>query len=416
MAHALVTIAQPSPAQKPYPVQLGHIAVFAIGATSGLHVMNVNATALSAICLLLVPGYLLMTHRGVDLLPLVLGALAWISFLISGVVNDVSWLWPNSLAPAAFSLYLLGLTVLTGRSIDLIAWVLAGIGLGSVVFFSWHGIELTETGSFLDLWKYGIAPGITVLILFVMILANRTDVAQAITLLVLGVSSLALNFRSHALVCLLAGATLIVRRIAGHRVRRGWQFAGVLVFGAVFGNALPALARSGLLGPALRAKILEQDTAHLPILLAGRTEPPMTLTAIAERPWLGWGSAERLTPDFYARAEHVALRWGYEPNFPFEGYWRLPPNDYSFHSILLGSWAEGGIAAVLLPAWLLFACLGIVWSFTRFGQWRALVLTVALQGIWDLLYAPWMYNSPAVFACIALLFGSVHFRRGRDRL
>ena len=37
----------------------------------------------------------------------------------------------------------------------------------------------------------------------------------------------------------------------------------------------------------------------------------------------------------------MALRWGYEPSFPFEGYWRLPPNDFSFHSILLGSWAEG---------------------------------------------------------------------------
>ena len=395
---------------RPDSVLLGHLAVLAIGATSGLHLMNFTATGLSVICLLLVPGYFVMTHRGADLLPLVLGVVAWISFLISGVVNGVSWLWPNALAPASFSLYLIGLTVLTGRSVDLIAWALGGIGLGSVAFFIGYGIELTETGNFLDLWKYGVAPGVTILILFGLIVWRRSVTVQSLVLIVLGLASLVLNFRSHALVCLLAGVTLLTRQWLGDRVRRGWQFAGIIAFGMVFGNLMPTLARAGIFGPALQAKTLEQDTAHLPILLAGRTEPPMSITAILQHPWLGWGSAERLTPDFYARAEHLAVRWGYDPNFLFAGYWRLPPNDYSFHSVLLGSWAEGGILAALLPVWLLVACLGIVWNFTRFDKWAALVITVALQGIWDILYAPWMYNSPAIFACIALLFCAVHFR------
>ena len=80
------------------------------------------------------------------------------------------------------------------------------------------------------------------------------------------------------------------------------------------------------------------------------------------------------------------------------------------HSILLGSWAEGGVLAAFLPAWLLVACIGIVWNNTRFGKWAPLALTVALQGIWDLLYAPWTYNMLAEYACIALLFCAVHFR------
>ena len=76
---------------------------------------------------------------------------------------------------------------------------------------------------------------------------------------------------------------------------------------------------------------------------------------------------------------------GFAPTFPFELYWRLPPSDYSaIHSILLGSWAEGGVLAVLLPLWLLVACIGVVWNNARFGRWTPLVLTVALQGIWDL--------------------------------
>lgn len=395
---------------RPDPVLLGHMAIFAIGATSGLHLMNFTLTVLSVICLLLVPGFLLMSHRGVDLIPLLLAVLGWISFIVSGVVNGVSLLWPNALGPAAFSLYLIGLTVLTNRSLDRIAWALGGIGLGTIIFFLWHGIELTQTGNPLDLWKYGVAPGVTIVMLFGLALAGIRLTVTAIVLSLFGLISLALNFRSHALVCLLAAAILLSRRIFGDRIKRGWQFAGVIGFGVLFGNVMPALARAGIFGPALKAKTLEQDTAHLPILLAGRTEPPMSITAIMEHPLLGWGSALRLTPDFYARAEHMALRWGYEPSFPFTGYWRLPPNDYSFHSILLGSWAEGGVVAALLPAWLLVACVAIVWNFSRYGRWAPLAITVALQTIWDLLYAPWLYNAPAVYACVTLLFCAVHFR------
>ena len=392
------------------PVLMGHLAVFAIGATAGLHLMQFAVTGLSLICLLLVPGYLMMTHRGVDLLPLLLGVVGWISVIISSLVNQVSLLWPNSLGAAAFSLYLIGLTVLTGRSVDLIAWVLGGIGLGSVIFFVTHGIELTRIGGFLFLWKYGVAPPATLVLLVAMVAAGVKLRVQAIVLFLLGVSSLVLNFRSHALVCLLTAAALWTYSVFGDRIKRGWQFAGVLGFGLVFGNVMPGLARAGVFGPTLKAKTLEQDTAHLPILLAGRTEPPMSITAIMDHPLLGWGSALRLTPDFYARAEHLALRWGYEPNFPFEGYWRLPPNTYSFHSILLGSWAEGGLLAALLPVWLLVACVGLVWNFTRYGKWAPLVLALGLQTLWDLLYNPWMYNAPAVYACVALLFCARHFR------
>lgn len=396
--------------RRPDPVLVGHIAVFAIGATSGIHLMQYAVTGLSLVCLLLVPAYLMMTHRGADLLPVLLGVLGWISFIISALVNQVSLLWPNALGSGAFSLYLIGLTVLTGRKVDLIGWVLGGIGIGTVFFFLSRGIELTQHGDFLFLWKYGVAPPVTLVLLFGMVVAKVRLKVQAVVLLLLGLSSLALNFRSHALVCLLAGAALWSHAVFGDRVKRGWQFAGVLGFGAVFGNIMPALARTGIFGPALQAKTFEQDTANLPILLAGRTEPPMSITAIMEHPLLGWGSAERLTPDFYARAEHMALRWGYDPNFPFEGYWRLPPNDFSFHSILLGSWAEGGLLAALLPFWLLVACGGLVWNFTRYGRWAPLVITLGLQTIWDLLYNPWMYNAPAVYACIALLFCARHFR------
>ena len=60
-------------------------------------------------------------------------------------VNDTSVPWPNAVAPAAFGLYLMGLRVLTGRAVDAIVAMLAGLAVGTVVFFLTQGIELTLT-------------------------------------------------------------------------------------------------------------------------------------------------------------------------------------------------------------------------------------------------------------------------------
>ena len=363
---------------------LGHVAVFAIGATSAIQVYQFLATLLTVVCLLLVPAFLLMKHRGVDLVPLVLAIVGWISFEASCLVNGVSVLWPNALAPAAFAVYFIGLTVLTGSAVDLIATVLAGISVGTVFFFMTKGIALSNTGNFLDLWKYGIAHAVTILLLFGLTIARVRLVWQSVVLAVLGLVTLGLNYRAHALVCLLAAATLLTRHFLGARMGRGLQFAGIAAFGLLFAYVMPVVARAGLFGPALQQKIIEQQATNLPMLLAGRTEPPMSITAIAERPLLGWGSALNLTPDVYAHAEHLAVRMGYAPTFPFALYWRLPPSDDSaMHSILLGSWAEGGVLAALLPAWLVIACFGMVWNNARFGVWAPLAVTVALQAIWD---------------------------------
>lgn len=395
---------------------VGRVLVFVLGASSLVPIANFTVTGLSLVCLVLVPAFLLLTHRGVDLLPLVLAALGWVSFIAACLINEVSLLWPNAVAPAAFSLYLIGLTVITGRRLDEIATALAGIAAGTVVFFLLRGIELTRTGRFLDLWKYGIAQAVTILLLFVMTKFVRAPRwAFPTVLVVVGLASLGLNYRSHALVCLISAAIVGTRQVLGTRIARGWQLAGIAVFGMLFAYLMPIVARTGLFGSALQHKTIEQQATGLPILLAGRTEPPMTLTAILERPLLGWGSAEKLTPEVYTAAEHLAVRMGFPETFPFDAYWRLPVQEYSaLHSVLLGSWAEGGLLAILLPMWLLVACAGLIWNCDRYGIWLPLVVVIAVQGIWDLLYEPWNYNSLPVFGCIALFFLAGHFPSRSD--
>lgn len=205
---------------------------------------------------------------------------------------------------------------------------------------------------------------------------------------------------------------LSINLLFGTRIRRGWQFAGLIAVGLVFSYVMPIAARAGIFGSALQRKTVDQDGFNVPLLLAGRTEPPMTISAILERPLLGWGSAMHLTPDVYTQAEHLAIRMGFSPTFPFELLWRLPATDYSAtHSILLGSWAEGGVLAALLPVSLLLVCLGLVWDFPRLGRWAPLGATIALQGVWDLMYGPWQYNMIPTFACIVLFFSATPLSR-----
>ena len=166
---------------------------------------------------------------------------------------------------------------------------LAGIAPGTLIFFLTQGIELIHTGRFPYTWKYGIAHAVAILALFALAKARVPVLVQPTVLAVLGLASLGLNFRSHALVCLLASATLFAHRLLGSRIRRGWQFAGVIVFGLVFAYAMPIAARAGLFGLTLQRKTIQLDATHLPMLLTVRTGPPMTITAIMESPLLGWG-------------------------------------------------------------------------------------------------------------------------------
>ena len=223
------------------------------------------------------------------------------------------------------------------------------------------------------------------------------------------------NYRSHALVCLLAAATLFVHHFLGARIRRGWQFAGIVAFGLVFAYVMPIAARAGLFGPALQRKTIEQEATDLPLLLAGRTEPPMTITAIIERPLLGWGSAMNCRRTCTPRPSISRCGWGSAPTFPFEAVLAAAAQRLlrdAFDPV----WVPGPKAACW-PC----SCRRGCWSpasassgTTRGSDvWAPLGLTVALQGIWDLLYGPWTYNMVPEYACIALLFCAVHFR-GRE--
>ncbi|WP_415976054.1 hypothetical protein [Rhodococcus sp. 077-4] len=374
--------------------------LFMLGGTSALPLMNFTVTGFSVVCVAIGLAYMLPGPRRRTALPLVLAAVGTAAYLTSAWVNGTSYLSPDVFAFASFALYFCGITVLA-HDIERIATVLLGIAFGSVFFYAMIGTFLTSAGSVVDLWKYGVAPSATIAVLYVLAVRRVHTPAVVAALMALGALSLVLNFRSHAVICCAVVLLLLLSKYRRGALSLGTRVVTLGVFAVAFTWMLEYSARAGLLGGSLREKVLMQSDGSIPMLLAGRTEPPLSLTAIAQQPLLGWGEADNISHDAYVQAQHVAMALGFDRSFPFEYAWKLSDGSISLHSILLGSWAEAGVLAVLLPLWLLWACYRLIFVADSAGAWTPLMMYLGMQAIWDILYSPWSYNLPAVFACLA---------------
>ena len=147
------------------------------------------------------------------------------------------------------------------------------------------------------------------------------------------------------------------------------------------------------------------------MILAGRTESPLSIAAILDRPWFGWGTADNLSAEVFEHGRSIAIAWGFDPTLPIETSWYLRNGAVSLHSVLLTAWAEGGVIAALLPLGLLLAAVGIVWNASRYGRWAPLAVYLSIQAVWDLLFSPTSYNLLPDFALLAVLYVACHLPR-----
>lgn len=385
-----------------------HAALIAIGATSAIQVIGFSSTMLSPVCLLLVPALLLMRPTLGQWVPLVLAVAGFIAFFVSSQLNDLSITDQRVQQWASFGLYFVGFIVLVDRNVAQACSLLCGIAIGAVLYYESPGNTYESLTLFADVWKYAWAPWVTIVVLYALTWLRVNIPLQAVVLVLLAGFSMDQNYRSHAIVCLGAAAALLVGWISAGKVPRWLQLAVVAAIGTVLYVVAPKIAVTGVFGDAIARKTELQMTSGVPMILAGRTESPLSIAAIMERPWFGWGSADNISAEVFDRAKSIAIWIGFDPTLPIETSWYLSNGAVSLHSALLTAWAEGGVIAALLPLALLFAALAIVWNAVRYGRWAALVVTVAVQAAWDLLFSPTSYNILPTFAMLAVLFAACH--------
>ncbi|YCK83042.1 hypothetical protein M1D89_07365 [Arthrobacter sp. D3-18] len=303
----------------------------------------------------------------------------------------------NILHYAAMALFVTAAVKLTNGQAPA-AQLLGYASIGSALFYVLFRPANTDT--FEHMWKYGVGPYVaTVAVWFLCTLTQRRSVPMA-ALFLIGCASLFLGFRSHGLVCF---AVVVIIMIRGSSSRPASKtFKGLLGAVALWGlsELLPKAIESGLFGDAVRNRTIAQLGDTGPALLAGRVEPPLSIAAIAERPWLGWGNLNAIGDDTMSAGADIAYSLGMVPA-DFMNLWVRKDGRVSVHSLLGEGWVEGGLPAAVMP--ILLIVLFAVAIFKASGSWAPLVVLVSIQGIWDVLFSTWGYNRALTLALSAVL-------------
>ncbi|WP_149361169.1 O-antigen ligase family protein [Lolliginicoccus suaedae] len=295
-----------------------------------------------------------------------------------------------------FAVMVVGLSGIV-RTSDEAVHLLAWLSLGTVAYYVIIGNARTAE-SIESLWKFGIAFPATMLVLYVLRRLNVSRYAVTFALVGFGIYGMYLNSRAYALICF--GVALFdFLRSSRKGLTRTRVWVGVLgLLG--FGTIMPSLILSGVFGESVRLKTLAQSDGGGFALLDGRTEPPLAIAAILERPILGWGSEQALTWNTIYAGVRLAEYLGMSSPDDYMKYWIRPGGRISIHSIFFESWIQGGVLAVLFPIALLVT---LALGFIRMrGQYSIVVMLVCAQSFWDILFSPWVANKSIYLAVIVL--------------
>jgi hypothetical protein len=333
------------------------------------------------------------------------GTVSILAYMITTELNGVSP-WQRSLVILAANLAaLVAFRILTRGNLRKIIALIAGHSA------AWLILTIIAPTKFAaispeNLWKFGIAVPVTIVILYVLGRGGKKNLwLNFIILAGLGIFSIALNFRSHGLACLLAAAVFLIMNLPtktakNNLLRRTGQTVLALIILLPM-SQLPAMMESGVFGQAVQGKALAQSEGG-PAFLAGRTEPAMSYAIIRERPLMGWGSVDQVPIGLVAEGRDILAGLGVlNTGHIYEGWFRNGAV-VTLHSILAQIWVEGGffsaIFLIVLMAW------GILSSIRWRGVQGALIVYLSFQIIWDTLFSPHTTYTAILWGMVAALF------------
>lgn len=267
----------------------------------------------------------------------------------------------------------------------------SSIGVGML----YHAYELIPLSADVagNPWKFGIGYSISIIVLSVCAWIGRTWLVVAAAL-VLAAVSFSEATRALGVVLALAAFVLLISRIARDQptfTRVGGRLCVAALLGTTAYFGADALLNSELFASSAE-RFAEQAEVNDNSLLAGRTEPPISIAAITESPIVGQGPRPVPTNAIVDRAIVVAQDLGYRQIDNLVKWW-TQDNTIYMHSVLADSWVRSGLlaAATYLLALGYFvatvfrALLGSV-------AFSALAVFVVAQSTWDVLFSPPAYG------------------------
>lgn len=276
-------------------------------------------------------------------------------------------------------------------------WMLAGYCL-SWIFIYFVGTTAAEYYQD-NPWRLGLGWAFTLFLCLLMSLLPRLYLVSVALLLPVAALHIILGSRSIALFTLFVFAASAYAAVFGKplavkvTIRRFLAIVGILSLVTSTGYYLIIFATENRLLPAeMQARTEVQVYSQYGLAATARPETAASLSAIAERPLIGWGSTaydpliwryyiDLLTSNW---SDRVDFRNIYQDTFYQEWDGGLPS-----HSHYFGAWVDGGILASL--SWLavlIISLLAIIQGLTWRHPIVPVLFFVASTTIWDVLFSP----------------------------
>lgn len=255
-------------------------------------------------------------------------------------------------------------------------------------------------------WKFGNGFAVTLIVLILLQSKLPTRKLQGGFAMAFSLMHLALNARSLFLTSFLSGATAAMG--IGGLTRRARMLAGATLLAAagilypvaegVYGRAV----MSGTFGDAVRDKYIMQTSGDLGVLLGGRSEMLIAVRAVAQKPFLGFGSGlndQGLRLEYFQLREAAGqeIRWGAD----FVRRSEIIPT----HSFLFKSWVSHGILGAVFWIYVLsLLARGILDGMFGYRPAGPLEMLALLWTVWNVLFSPFGLTQrvfTAVFIVIA---------------
>lgn len=257
-----------------------------------------------------------------------------------------------------------------------------------------------------DNWKFGYStPFCVAIALFATILWSRELRTHALIVILIGACIHAfLGTRALAGVTFVAAGLLFVRaRQTGRRpiLMRKVVFAVSLLalVSFAFLKMYEVMAKQGLFGELLRAKVEAQTSGDKGMLVGGRGLVFAALVEIAGSPLIGIGSWQEDTEHVMQMA--IRLR---EYGYSMPDHLVKTNSFAASHSHIFGSWVEAGLLGAVFWS-------TIIWSLVRQllrVPWRyeplaPLIVLTGFRLLWDILFSPFAQEARFVVPYSILL-------------